>query len=692
MLSDNQPYCHPSLQNCEPQTIDWLLEELVLAWQQGSRQTLLNKIIQAMRSTSVLDEVLQTTVNQLKVALGVSRCLIARPDPHNQMVVRYVSQTTDESETIIDSYCPFYRYYQETLALGEPVVLSPIDETLPPELLRAVQRDNIRALMIVPLMYQKSYIGGITLVQCDTAHSEHENNQAASMSKGVPLRVELAGACLRLQNLLDCFSKAGHESKNSSQVTTLGLQASAQELAVATRGVLKLGETLDTAQRLTTEQQALNKDEGLQDWTASDVEFMQTLADHCAIAIYQAELHQQLQTQLAERQQVEEALRHSEARYRAIVEDQTELICLFKPDGTITFVNDAYCRYFDKQRSELIGQTFLPTMPSDDRELITKNFRALSQEHPTNTYEHRIILPSGEVRWQQWSDRALFDEQGNFIECQAVGRDITQLKQAEDDIRKALEKEKELSELRSSFVSLVSHEFRTPLTIIQTSTELLEHYNHKWSDEKKQKHFTRIQSSVGRMTHLLDDVLTIGKAEAGKLKFEPSPLDLVAFCQDLVENLRATSGSALAFAEPGISSAKHSDRVIDFIIHNGCTNAQMDEKLLGHILTNLLSNAIKYSPNGGTVRFDLICTSDSAVFRIQDTGIGIPATDLEKLFESFRRASNVGNIPGTGLGLAIVKKCVDLHGGTISVESELGKGTTFTVTLPLNMSSVDQTV
>jgi PAS domain S-box-containing protein len=592
MLSDNQSHFHPSLQNCEPQAMDWLLEELGLAWQQVSRQALLNDIIQAVRNTPILDEVLQTTVNQVDVLLKVSHCLIARPNTHNDMVVRYVSQTADKSESLIGSYCPFYRYYHDILALGKPVVLSSIDETLPPELLCQAHEDNIRALMIVPLMYQNSYIGGITLVQCNC----------------------------------------------------------------------------------------------LQKWTDSDVEFIQTLADHCAIAIYQAELHQQLQTQLAERQQVEEALRQSEARYRAIVEDQTELICRFKPDGTITFVNDAYCRYFNKQRSELIGQTFLPTMPSHDRALITKNFRSLSQEHPTNTYEHRILLPSGEIRWQQWSDRALFDEQGNFIECQAVGRDITQLKQAEDDIRHALEKEKEASELQSSFVSLVSHEFRTPLTIIQTSAELLEHYNHMWSEEKKQKHFTRIQTSVSRMTHLLEDVLTIGKAEAGKLKFEPSPVDLVAFCQDLVENLRmsAVSGHALAFGEQGGIAAKHRDRAINFAIQGNCTDAKMDEKLLGHILTNLLSNAMKYSPKGGTIRFDLISTSDSAVFRIQDTGIGIPVQDLDKLFESFRRASNVGTIPGTGLGLAIVKKCVDLHRGKIAVESELGVGTTFTVTLPLD--------
>jgi signal transduction histidine kinase len=171
------------------------------------------------------------------------------------------------------------------------------------------------------------------------------------------------------------------------------------------------------------------------------------------------------------------------------------------------------------------------------------------------------------------------------------------------------------------------------------------------------------------MTQLLEDVLTIGKAEAGKLQFEPSLMDVVAFCHDLVESLQIS-------ARP-----KHT---LNFVTQGDCLNAQIDEKLLGHIITNLLSNAIKYSPQGGTVQFELICNSESAIFRIQDSGIGIPKEDQEKLFDSFRRANNVGTIPGTGLGLAIVKKCVDLHGGQIVVESELGIGTEFTITLPLN--------
>lgn len=368
------------------------------------------------------------------------------------------------------------------------------------------------------------------------------------------------------------------------------------------------------------------------------------------------------------RKQAQEALQQSEARYRAIIEDQTELICRYKPDGTLTFVNDTYCRYFHKQRSELIGDSFMPVIPEEDQPLVTQTFSSLGVEQSIVTHEHRIILPCGEIRWQQWTNRALFDDSGNILELQGVGRDITELKQAEAEIVKALERERELSELRSGFVSLVSHEFRTPLTTIQSSAELLERYNNRLSDEKKQNHYRRIQQAVQRMTQLLEDVLTIGKAEAGKLKFTPSPMDLIAFCRDLVESLQM--------------SVQPQYKLNFVVIGDGC-DAQMDEKLLGHILTNLLTNAIKYSPDGGTVQFDLVCEDTWVIFRIQDTGIGIPPQDLERLFESFGRASNVGAIPGTGLGLAIVKRCVDLHKGEITVESEVGVGTTFTVTLPL---------
>jgi len=169
------------------------------------------------------------------------------------------------------------------------------------------------------------------------------------------------------------------------------------------------------------------------------------------------------------------------------------------------------------------------------------------------------------------------------------------------------------------------------------------------------------------MIQLLDDVLLLGKVDAGKLEFKLAPLDLVEFCENLVEPLQLHA------------SSQHK---IIFRAQGNCDNACMDEYLLRHILTNLLSNAIKYSPKGGDVNFQLDCDQQTVRFRVADSGIGIPKQDLERLFESFYRATNVGNIQGTGLGLSIIKNCVDLHGGDIRVQSTVGEGTTFTVTLP----------
>ncbi|MBD1808485.1 hybrid sensor histidine kinase/response regulator [Microcoleus sp. FACHB-SPT15] len=253
--------------------------------------------------------------------------------------------------------------------------------------------------------------------------------------------------------------------------------------------------------------------------------------------------------------------------------------------------------------------------------------------------------------------------------------EITERQRLEEELRNALMKEKELSDLKSNIISVVSHEYRTPLATILSSTELLENYSHKWDQEKRQRHFKRIENSVHHLTQLVNDVLIISKAEAGKLDFNPVPLELVEFCYQLVEELQLTA------------STQHN---ISFLCQTSSIKACLDEKLLRQFLTNLLSNAIKYSPHGGNVQLELECKQDVTIFRIRDQGIGIPLKDQDQLFEAFHRSSNVGTISGTGLGLAIVKKCVDIHNGQIAVESEVGTGTTFIITIPLICQVTEQ--
>jgi signal transduction histidine kinase len=244
---------------------------------------------------------------------------------------------------------------------------------------------------------------------------------------------------------------------------------------------------------------------------------------------------------------------------------------------------------------------------------------------------------------------------------------IREGKRAEDEMRLALQEERELNELKSRFVSMISHELRTPLTVIKTSLELLDRYGDVASEEKKREYFQRGRSAVDNMTQLLEDVLTLSRAEAGKLELNPSALNLEEFCQEVVEEVR------LACANHNIVFNKQSD----------CHNAYLDRTLLRWILTNLLSNAVKYSPVGSTIELKLTCSNQTAFFEVSDRGIGIPIDDQPRLFELFHRASNAGAIRGTGLGLAIVKQCVSLHQGHITFTSEEGVGTTFKVSLPL---------
>jgi signal transduction histidine kinase len=244
----------------------------------------------------------------------------------------------------------------------------------------------------------------------------------------------------------------------------------------------------------------------------------------------------------------------------------------------------------------------------------------------------------------------------------------TRLQERTDELVKA----KEINQLKSEFVSLLSHDFRNPLNTILLSTGSLQLNEDKLSKEKKLTHFQLIRSAIKDMAQLLDEVLLIGKADLGQLPYQPTTLALELFCSQLIEQLKLGIGRQhqLVFTSSGV-----------------IPESLWDESLLQHILSNLLANAIKYSPEGSKIQFDLICQEKTVIFRIQDCGIGIPQEDQKRLFQAFTRGSNVEEIPGTGLGLAIVKKCVETHGGEISVNSEVGVGTTFTVTLPLNKSS-----
>jgi len=233
-------------------------------------------------------------------------------------------------------------------------------------------------------------------------------------------------------------------------------------------------------------------------------------------------------------------------------------------------------------------------------------------------------------------------------------------------------RQQELNNLKTRFVSMTSHEFRTPLSTILSSADLLAAYSDRWTPEKKGEHFDRIRHAVLNMTRMLDGILMIGRSDAGVLEFNPKPTDIVRACAKSIDGASS------------LSTNKHE------IIYEGPTGSEMvnaDEDLLKNILGNLLSNAVKYSPTGGHVTLKLAREGEQIRIDVSDEGIGIADADRAHLFDTFRRGSNVGTISGTGLGLAITKRAVDLHGGTLSLESAIGRGTTFTVRLPCGAAS-----
>lgn len=247
------------------------------------------------------------------------------------------------------------------------------------------------------------------------------------------------------------------------------------------------------------------------------------------------------------------------------------------------------------------------------------------------------------------------------------------LKLSHDQLDRTLQTAQELNDMNTSLLYMIAHDVRNPLNFIIGTTQLLTQYKLTLTDEKKQELLDKTEAAAKGIDQLLDDVLLLSRVESGQAGFCLVPLDLAKFCNELVGEFQ----SSLKLKPPSDPVA------LIFVNHSQSAMVSLEVSLLRRILGNLLSNAIKYSPPNSEVIFELKVTETEAIFSVQDSGIGIPVADQARLFDSFYRAKNVGRIPGTGLGLSIVKKCVDLHGGKITLISEEGVGSTFTVTLPI---------
>jgi PAS domain S-box-containing protein len=423
--------------------------------------------------------------------------------------------------------------------------------------------------------------------------------------------------------------------------------------------------------------------------TESRVGLLLSLFWICVVCDLSVLLYERLQrAEFRARQQLGEAydrLGAAEARYRGIFENAIEGVFRADAQGRYTHANPALAKIlgFETPKHLIASSLYLGRQLYVEPQREAEFLAEIERSDRVVGFESEVYRADGSRIWISENVRAIRDGRGRICRYEGSVEDVSDRKQAEAEIRKALETEKELNQIKSQFVSMTSHEFRTPLTTIMAAAEALEYYHDRWPDTKKITYLKRIQSAAHHMNELLDSVLLLGQADTGRLQFCPAPLPLVGFCQTLIEEME-------------LSWPVHCPLQLHFSDHrvtppcplDPADAPALDERLLRHIFTNLLSNAAKYSPEGGTVEWRVERYGDRVVFQVRDQGIGIPEDDMRHLFASFFRASNVGVLPGTGLGLAIVRRSVELHGGTVEVNSQVGQGTTFTLVLPIAPTSL----
>jgi PAS domain S-box-containing protein len=362
-----------------------------------------------------------------------------------------------------------------------------------------------------------------------------------------------------------------------------------------------------------------------------------------------------------------ERLRESEARFSAAFYASPIITAIFcASDARFVLVNDAFLDWAGCTREEVLGRNTLDLgfweNPAD-RERFLNDVRPPGY---IRERECRLITRRGRLCTMLAS--GVIIENNGMDHLLVMMVDISQRKQAEAELLRTLAREKELGQLKSNFVSMVSHEFRTPLGIIQSSAELLRDFYQKMQPVEREEQLESISRNTRRMAGMMEEILVLSRLDAGKLDFQPAVLDLNAFCRRVLDE---------------VLSATNRRCPIELELNPVSAQARADERLIGHIFTNLLNNAVKYSAPGATVRFAVERDGRDAVCTIRDHGIGISEQDQRHLFKAFHRGSNVGGRPGTGLGLLLVKRCADLHGGKVELKSRIGEGTTVIVRLPV---------
>lgn len=368
---------------------------------------------------------------------------------------------------------------------------------------------------------------------------------------------------------------------------------------------------------------------------------------------------------ITEQKRIASALSEQRDFLDLIINSVPDLIMVKDLEGRFQMANMQAARIYGLTPQEMIGKSDSELNPNSEEVAfyLSKDREALSIGNTVFIPEERIL-----DRFYQTSKIPLRNSEGVNTRLLVVASDITEHRQAAALLEQALQKEKEVSELRSRFISMTSHEFRTPLTAILATAETLRVYRNKLTDEQIDKRFGKIVDQVNYLKDIMEDVLQLSRLQTRRSELNFSEFDLNLLCRQLIDELRSE------FVVP---------HQIVYTFDESLQTVHLDKKLMRQAISNLLSNAVKYSPAGKPITLTVAQESGTILLEVRDQGIGIPEADIKHLFEPFHRATNVGTITGTGLGLAIAKESVQLHGGELSVESKIDVGTAFTIRIPL---------
>jgi PAS domain S-box-containing protein len=404
---------------------------------------------------------------------------------------------------------------------------------------------------------------------------------------------------------------------------------------------------------------ARRKDGGLF-WADIQLSYIETEDDLLVMAFIE---------DISERKLAEEALSHYANELEDLYNNAPCGYHSLDSKGVYVAVNTTQQQWLGYDADELRDiLSFKDTLVESEHEKFDESFALLKERGWLNNLEFELKRKDGSTFFVSLNATAIKDENGVFIMSRSTLFDITERKEVQRQLEKSLAKEQELGELKTRFVSMASHEFRTPLAVIKASTDLvMKHGERQGLDWSKQK-LSKVSDQILHLTNIMEDVLDIGRLQSNRTVINPIAADFAELCLEIVEEFRARSDIRHRF---------------ELDISKDLPRFNFDRTLMRQVLSNLLSNAVKYSPEAELVHLSLSLEASNAILKIRDEGIGVPQADLERLFEPFHRAANVGTIQGTGMGLAITREIVEKHGGTIEAESVLKQGTTMTIKLPI---------